>query len=36
MRVATIRTADGARAVRVDGAQAVETGHADVGALAGE
>ena len=33
MRVATIRTADGTRAVRVDGAQAVETGHADVGAL---
>ena len=33
MRLATIRTADGTRAVRVDDADAVETGHADVGAL---
>jgi acylpyruvate hydrolase len=33
MRVATIRTPHGTRAVRVDKAQAVETGHADVGAL---
>jgi acylpyruvate hydrolase len=33
MRLATIRTADGTRAVRVDAEQAVETGHADVGEL---
>jgi acylpyruvate hydrolase len=33
MRVATIRTSDGTRAVRVDAEHAVETGHADVGAL---
>jgi acylpyruvate hydrolase len=33
MRLATIRTADGTRAVRIDGDRAVETGHADVGAL---
>jgi acylpyruvate hydrolase len=33
MRLATIRTAEGTRAVRVDPARAVETGHADVGAL---
>ena len=33
MRVATMRTPDGTRAVRVDKAQAVETGQADVGAL---
>jgi acylpyruvate hydrolase len=33
MRLATIRTANGTRAVRVDGEEAVETGHADVGAL---
>jgi acylpyruvate hydrolase len=33
MRLATIRTTDGTRAVRVDGDDAVETGHADVGAL---
>jgi acylpyruvate hydrolase len=33
MRLATIRTPDGARAVRVDTDGAVETGHTDVGAL---
>jgi acylpyruvate hydrolase len=33
MRLATIRTPDGTRAVRVDDDAAVETGHADVGAL---
>ena len=33
MRLATIRIAGGTRAVRIDGGQAVETGHADVGAL---
>ncbi len=33
MRLATIRTAGGTRAVRVDGDRAVETGHADVGEL---
>ena len=33
MRLATIRVADGTRAVRIDGGQAVETGHSDVGAL---
>ncbi|NEK56952.1 fumarylacetoacetate hydrolase family protein [Geodermatophilus sabuli] len=33
MRLATIRTAAGTRAVRVDGDRAVETGHADVGEL---
>jgi acylpyruvate hydrolase len=33
MRLATIRVADGTRAVRIDGGQAVETGHTDVGAL---
>jgi acylpyruvate hydrolase len=33
MRLATIRTASGNRAVRVDGDSAVETGHADVGQL---
>ncbi|HEV7871872.1 MAG TPA: fumarylacetoacetate hydrolase family protein [Modestobacter sp.] len=33
MRLATIRTAGGTRAVRLDGARAVETGHADVGEL---
>lgn len=33
MRLATIRTAGGTRAVRIDGDQAVETGHADVGEL---
>ena len=33
MRLATIRTATGTRAVRLDGAQAVETGDADVRAL---
>jgi acylpyruvate hydrolase len=33
MRLATIRTATGTRAVRLDGARAVETGHADVGEL---
>jgi acylpyruvate hydrolase len=33
MRLATIRVAGGTRAVRIDGGQAVETGHADVGAL---
>jgi acylpyruvate hydrolase len=36
MRLATIRTADGTRAVRVDGDRAVETGHPDVGALLAE
>lgn len=33
MRLATIRTRAGARAVRVDADRAVETGHADVGSL---
>ena len=33
MRLATIRTGGGTRAVRVDADRAVETGHADVGAL---
>ncbi len=33
MRLATIRVADGTRAVRIDGGQAIETGHSDVGAL---
>ncbi len=33
MRLATIRTATGTRAVRLDGTQAVETGDADVRAL---
>jgi acylpyruvate hydrolase len=33
MRLSTIRTAAGTRAVRLDGAIAVETGHTDVGAL---
>ncbi|GAB3346420.1 fumarylacetoacetate hydrolase family protein [Modestobacter lapidis] len=33
MRLATIRTATGTRAVRIDGDRAVETGHADVGEL---
>jgi acylpyruvate hydrolase len=33
MRLATIRTATGTRAVRMDGDRAVETGHADVGEL---
>jgi acylpyruvate hydrolase len=33
MRVATIRTPEGTRAVRVDADRAVETGHADVGDL---
>ncbi|MGY1812582.1 fumarylacetoacetate hydrolase family protein [Blastococcus sp. SYSU D00820] len=33
MRLATIRTDRGTRAVRVDGDRAVETGHADVGEL---
>jgi acylpyruvate hydrolase len=33
MRLATIRTATGTRAVRIDGADAVETGDADVRAL---
>ena len=36
MRLATIRTAQGTRAVRVDADQAVETGHPDVGALLAE
>lgn len=36
MRLATIRTSDGTRAVRVDAAAAVETGHGDVGALLAE
>jgi acylpyruvate hydrolase len=33
MRLATIRTATGTRAVRIDGDRAVETGHADLGEL---
>ena len=33
MRLATIRTSSGTACVRVDGDEAVETGHADVGAL---
>ena len=33
MRLATIRTPDGTRCVRVDGDTAVETGHRDVGVL---
>lgn len=33
MRLATIRTAGGTRAVRIDGDRAVETGHTDVGHL---
>ncbi len=33
MRLATIRTTTGTRAVRIDASRAVETGHADVGAL---
>ena len=33
MRLATIRTATGTRAVRIDPTQAVETGDADVRAL---
>ena len=33
MRLATIRTGTGTRAVRIDGDRAVETGHADVGEL---
>ncbi|RBY90819.1 fumarylacetoacetate hydrolase family protein [Blastococcus sp. TF02A-26] len=33
MRLATVRTAEGTRAVRVDADRAVETGHADVGEL---
>lgn len=33
MRLATIRTGDGTRAVRVDDDQAIETGHRDVGQL---
>lgn len=36
MRLATIRTLEGLRAVRVDAAAAVETGHPDVGALLAE
>lgn len=33
MKLATIRTAEGTAAVRIDGDRAVETGHADLGAL---
>jgi acylpyruvate hydrolase len=33
MRLATIRVPGGTRAVRIDGGQAIETGHPDVGAL---
>jgi hypothetical protein len=33
MRLATIRTGRGTRAVRIDGVHALETGHPDVGAL---
>lgn len=29
MRLSTIRTAQGTRAVRIDGADAIETGHPD-------
>ena len=36
MKLATIRTPNGTRAVRIDSASAVETGHADVGVLLGE
>lgn len=36
MRLATIRTSSGTRAVRLDDDTAVETGHADVGALLAE
>ena len=36
MRLATIRTAGGTRAVQLDGDRAVETGHVDVGALLAE
>jgi acylpyruvate hydrolase len=36
MRLATIRTETGTRAVRFAGDQAVETGHSDVGALLGD
>lgn len=36
MRLATIRTDSGARCVRVDDGAAVETGHADVGAMLAE
>jgi acylpyruvate hydrolase len=36
MRLATIRTAAGTRAVRIDSDRAIETGHPDVGALLGE
>jgi acylpyruvate hydrolase len=36
MRLATIRTGSGTRAVRVDADRAVETGHPDVGALLAE
>lgn len=36
LRLATIRTPDGTRAVRLDDEGAVETGHADVGALLGD
>jgi hypothetical protein len=36
MRLATIRTAAGTRAVRLDDERAVETGHSDLGVLLGE
>ncbi|CAN5127897.1 fumarylacetoacetate hydrolase family protein [soil metagenome] len=36
MRLATIRTSEGTRAVRVDGAEAVDAGFGDVGALLAE
>jgi acylpyruvate hydrolase len=36
MRLATIRTAAGTRAIRIDGDRAIETGHPDVGVLLGE
>jgi acylpyruvate hydrolase len=36
MRLATIRTATGTRAVRIDGDGAIETGHADLGVLLAE
>jgi acylpyruvate hydrolase len=36
LRLATIRTTEGTRAVRLDDDAAVETGHADVGALLGD
>jgi hypothetical protein len=31
MKLATLRTSTGTRAIRIDGATAAETGHTDVG-----